>query len=157
MSRHILSGEIPIGNPNPSRNCYYDPITIAAVVTATAATVGVVQSRKASKQAKAARSAQQEAADRAAAEAREATRLATQRAIEERSKQAIQRASGDVGAVATRQGATLGEAEEEDKRQTVRKKRLGTAKLRIPLQQETAASGLSVGTSDSGTGSGLRI
>jgi hypothetical protein len=47
-----IEQEIPIGNPNPCRNCYYDPVTAAVVVTGIAAGAGAVEARKSRKQAK---------------------------------------------------------------------------------------------------------
>ena len=51
--------QYPLGNPNPSRNCYYDPVTAALIVTAGAAGASAISASKQAKSAKSAQDAQE--------------------------------------------------------------------------------------------------
>ena len=51
--------QYPLGNPNPSRNCYYDPVTATLIVGAATAGTAVYSSRQSTKAAKSAQDAQQ--------------------------------------------------------------------------------------------------
>lgn len=67
MNRRIIEMELPLGNPYSSRNCYYDPVTAALVVTTVAAGAGALEARKSRKAASAQAARTEEAAKKAQA------------------------------------------------------------------------------------------
>lgn len=116
-----------------------ETIAIAALVAGTA--VSVQQQTQANKAAKSAAAAQAKAAEDAAKAVKQQQIAASQSAL---------------GSVTEKTGKTLGDAEAEAARQSIKKKRLGTTKLRIEPLASTGTSTAASGVSTTGQ-TGLKV